>query len=157
MSSVYTDQDGMTDLLAGEGRRLDMLCDLDDDGDADTGRLTSVIGDQGIKIDARLGKHWPVPFAEIDDSPATPPIIQLIAKHLTAAELYDRIEPDGKDYQRHAAEAEMYLKGLTDGTYTIPGVDPLAGDEGATSVSYSADEPQFSGRDANGCRRWRGM
>ena len=134
-----------------------MLLDLDEDGDADAGVLDAAIGDAGVQIDARLAQRFPTPFAQISDTPTTPPIIQLIAKHLTAAILYERIQPDGEDAKAHYATAYGLLDKILAGTFTIPSVDPVEGDEGATSISYSADEPQFSGRDANGNRRWRGM
>jgi phage gp36-like protein len=157
MSSVYTNEAAMELLVAGDGGRLTMLLDLDEDGDADTGVLDAAISDAGVQIDARLAQRYPTPFAQITDSPTTPPIIQLIAKHLTAAILYERIQPDGEDAKAHYAVAYGLLDKILGGTYTIPGVDPLEGDESATSISYSADEPQFSGRDSTGSRRWRGM
>ena len=147
MASVYTNETAMELLVAGDGGRLTMLLDLDEDGDADA----------GVQIDARLAQRFPTPFAQISDTPTTPPIIQLIAKHLTAAILYERIQPDGEDAKAHYATAYGLLDKILAGTFTIPSVDPVEGDEGATSISYSADEPQFSGRDANGNRRWRGM
>lgn len=153
--STYTTEASVALLVAGDGVRLTVLLDRDRDGVADAGVLDAAIADAGTLIDASLAQRDDVPF---DDAPATPAIIELCAKYLVAAELYGWNEATSEDSKRYAGKAQQILDRLLDGTYTIPGGSgTVDGDAGRVAITYSADEPKFSGRDANGDRRWRGF
>lgn len=152
--SVYTTEASIALLVAGDGVRLTVLLDRDRDGSADPGVLDAAIADAGTLIDASLSQRDDVPFAAAPDTPA---IIELCAKYLVAAELYAWSEATSEDSKRYAAKAQAILDKLLSGDYAIPGGTPVDGGTGRVAITYSADEPQFSGRDANGNKRWRGM
>lgn len=154
--AAYTQQ---TDIEAANVGpvRLTALIDRDRDGTADVGALAAVILEAGAIIDARLGQKYAVPFAAITDTPDTPDIVQVIARHIVLWKLYAFFEPEGNHWKHHYDEANFYMTEILKGTLTIPGAGLVEADEGLRKMKYSAGDPKFAGRDSDGVRRMRGM
>jgi phage gp36-like protein len=157
MATAYTKE---TDIEAANvgGTRLDVLLDREGDGTVDTGVLDAAIAEAGAIIDARLDQRYATPFAAITDTPDTPDIIQVIARHLVLAELYSFVEPEnGRDAARHFKKADDLLSGLLDGRFDIPGATRQTAAKGRTPIVYDAGTPVFSGRTEDGGYRGRGF
>src|SRR5688500_3948391 len=158
MATAYTEEADVELLIAGDGNRLTKLLDRDRDGDADAGVLDMAIAEAGTLIDARLAQLYVVPFAAIGDTPATPDLVQMIARHLTAWSLYRHVQPDGKDATTHFELADGLLTQILAGDFEIPGAEQVPADEGRRPMKYDAATPVLAGRCAStGVRRMSGM
>lgn len=119
--------------------------------------ITQARADADAEIDAALGRRYEVPFADIDDSPATPAIVQTISHNLTAAELFKKRHAAGVDYQTYREAAEEIMARILAGTYLVPGAAEASADDAVAGVvtvhsdlaTYTL-EPTFAGVDANG-------
>lgn len=153
MAVAYTTEEKIEAANVGS-MRLDVLLDRNKDGTPDEGVLDAVVLDAGTYIDSRLAQRYAVPFAAV---PATPDMINLIARELVLWELYDFLEPEGPDAQRHFKKADGLLTGLLDGTFDIPGAARAPAGSARPVVVYSAGKPVFSGRTKAGGYRGRGF
>lgn len=150
MPTVYTTQAGVSVSLGS--RRLAGLLDRDHLADASeqAAIMAQAIEEASVYLDSRLGQRWVVPFAAY---PATPDIVQIIARDLTKWILYRWVHPDGQDAADHFAKADATLGDLLAGKLEIPGAARVGASAGYVMMKHSGSEPVFSGRRKGGGRR----
>lgn len=137
--------------------RLEELLDRDGDSIEDTGVMDLAIAEAGSIIDARLTQRLATPFAAITDTPATPSLVQAIARHLVIHWLYDREDPESAEAIKHWDRADGLLTGILSGDLDIPEASRQTAAKSRTTVAYSSGTPVFSGRDSYGNARGRGL
>ena len=157
MASTYTNEAALT-LRIGADRLL-TLADRDRDGSADAGVVTAAITRAGDRINRRLAQRYgsALPFADIDDDPATPGEIQEIAEDLTLAYLYEWIDPRSNDATHHREAGEDALERLRTGRDDVAGVGRAKAHEGETIAVYTAGTPTFAGVDSANVARIKGI
>lgn len=156
MSNLYVAKATVTGRL---GSRAAAMLDRDGDGVADIGLVESIIESMGRVINMRLRQRYgsSIPFAEINDTPATPEGIQEIALNLVLWDIYRWSEPEGQDATAHFTLADTALTALLEGEFDLGGVARAAAHEGRRIVVYTAEDPVLSGVDSGGAERLRGV
>jgi phage gp36-like protein len=135
----------------------DALLDWDEDAAEDDGLIEELIAEAGALIDARLAQRLEVPFADVTDTPATPDVIQLIAKHLVLWLIYSHHDPESRDATHHWTVAESHLTGIMEGKYDVPSATRQTASKAGIVVSYEAEDRAFAGEDDYGVSRLRGI
>lgn len=143
--AAYT-TDSALDARIGEDLITDLL-DLDEDAGDDSATLTAAIADVGSIIDAYCAKRYTVPFAAITDTPATPALIQTIAKKLVYAELLKPRRELNVQREMYEEDAIKLLELIRDGEIDVPGGSLLSADEAGVGLAYDDTEPTFAGHD----------
>lgn len=143
--AAYTDTTGVYATL-GEDLVTDLL-DLDEDDGDDSAVLTLAITGAGAIIDSKLSKRYSVPFAEVDDDPATPDIIQLIARKIVASELLKPRREKNDQREMYWKEAMAMLDEIAAYKADVPGATELDADDAGIGLAYDDVEPVFAGHD----------
>lgn len=137
---------------------VDSLLDLNEDGSADAGALAARIADVDAEIDSRLGRRWPVPFADIGASPATPQIVQKISKYGLVVSLLRPRHPGETPREEYVAYKDEFEKLITEllSGGVIPGVAPLPPESSSRGFKAASVTPTFAGYDEYGEDRMKG-
>ena len=154
MANLYVSEATVNERL---GSRKVALLDRDNDGSVDTTLLASIIESAGRTINTQLAQRFPVPFAQITDTPATPETIQELALRLALWEIYTWALPDAGNAKFNRDLADATLQKLLDGDYDIEGMARIAAHKGRHIVVYTASTPVFSGVDSAGGERLKGV
>lgn len=155
MATAYTTEALVTKKIGAA--RLLALLDRDKDGDADDDVLDDAIDEAGAIIDSRLCQRLATPFAAIDDATPTPDVIQVIARHLVLAYLYEYVDAESADATTHFGKADTLLNEILAGNLDVPGASRQTAAKSRVVVSYTSSTPMFGGVDCYGNLRTRGI
>lgn len=154
MANLYVAEATVNERLGS--RKLSLL-DRDNDGSVDTTLLASIIESAGRTINTQLAQRFPVPFAQITDTPATPETIQELALRLTLWEIYTWAVPDAGNAKLNRDLADATLQKLLEGDYDVEGLTRIAAHKGRRIVVATYEDPVYAGIDSSSTERLKGV